>query len=389
MVMPMERTRLSALSQSSRSVIAELLHAGSLPRAALARRLGQSPASLTKITRPLLDSGVITEEENLNAESAGRPGTPLAVAKESFTFIGVKLTEEAVFGVRTNAQGEVQESRSEILENTDPEHALDHIVNCINELAGEAEIQAVGIGSSGKMHRYDRYVRKNLFLGWDTVAVSDHVETHTGIPTVVSSDIRALTSAVQWSGPGRGHQDFAVVTIGVGLGLGLVVEGQVVDGAQGGAGLIDHLPVGDTGKLCKQGHRGCASSYLHTEAITHSIALAHKLPGVDLEGACAFAETQDAVAVEAFNQAGNALGVTLASVVNILGTPRIILTGDGLPMWPYIRESMEGALASRLDPQADPAEISIYDSGFDEWARGAAVVACQWALTGAALELTR
>lgn len=375
-----ESLYLGSLSSSSRAVVKELLAAGALPRAELARRLGHSPSSLTKITRPLLDSRVITEEKAHGGYAPGRPGTPLAVAAERFQFLGFKITQDALFRVRTNASGTVQESFSVELENTDVESVVALIVDQVNEIAEKCNLQAVGIGSAGKMKRYDDRVRHNLYLGWDDVPLAQIIQERTGIPTVVSSDTRALTAGVQWSGPGRGHANFAVVTIGIGVGLGLVLDDRVLAGATGGAGFVGHLQVSESGPVCRQGHRGCVSSYLNAESIISSIAVPHGLPALDLEGACTLAADGDKVARKVFEEAGYALGVLMANLVNILGLPLIILTGDGLPALPYLREAMDKSLRTHCDVNADKSQIRVFASDFDEWARGAAVVACQWTL---------
>lgn len=375
-----ERSYIGSLGPSSRAVVKELLTAGELPRAELARRLGHSPASLTKITRPLLDSGVIAERKALGADAPGRPGTPLTVVAARFQFLGFKITQDALFCVRTDAHGVVQESLSTELSNTSSEHVVGLIVEQVNEIVAEHEIQAAGIGSAGMMRRYDDRVRHNLYLGWDEVPLAEIIQDRTGVPTVVSSDTRALTVGVQWSGPGRGHADFAVVTIGVGVGLGLVLEDRVVAGATGGAGFVGHMRVSDSGPLCRQGHRGCVSAYLNAESITSNIAVPHGISALDFEGACALAADGDGAALKVFDEAGHALGVLMANLVNVLGLPLIILTGDGLPGLPYLRDAMNQALESHRDERAHEPELRIFDSDFDEWARGAAVVACQWSL---------
>ncbi|WP_165367756.1 ROK family protein, partial [Phytoactinopolyspora endophytica] len=128
------------------------------------------------------------------------------------------------------------------------------------------------------------------------------------------------------------------------------------------------------------GHRGCATSFLATEAITNGIGIPRGTPDLDLTEACRLAQDGDVVALRVFADAGRALGLLIANVVNLVGVPVVILAGDGLDMHDHARPAMDEALADHLDPWATPPRIEIFHSDFDEWARGAAVVACQWLL---------
>ncbi len=371
---------LATLGPAARGVVQALLVGGPLTRAQLARRLGLSPASLTKTTRPLLISGLISEGIALASERRGRPGAPLVLDAARHQFIGVKLTADEVFAVRADARGSVEASLSAPIESTEVTAVIAKIVALVNEIRDRQQIQALGIGLAGEQTRFDDTVRRNSYLGWDQVPLARMVEEATGIPTVLSGDARALTAGVQWSGPGKGMSEFAVLTVGVGIGLGIVLEDKVLSGPSGLVGMIGHHRISDSGPLCELGHRGCASSYLTTAAITGGIGVPHGRIDLDLAQGCALAAAGDPVALRVLVDAGRALGVIIAHLVNILALPAVILTGDGLELLPYAEDSMQAALAEHLDPVARHPQVVAYTSGFDEWARGAAVVACQWLL---------
>ncbi|GGI12157.1 ROK family transcriptional regulator [Isoptericola cucumis] len=371
---------LGSLGSSARAVVRALLLAGPLSRAELARRLERSPASLTKITRPLLDSGLIQEETAPLSESRGRPGAPLTLDASRHRFIGVKVTAGEVYGVRADAAGRVEASAHRPLVDVKQGTVVGQIVHLVKELAEPGPVQALGVGLAGQMSRFDRTVRSNAYLGWDEVPLARLLEQATGIPTVLSGDARALTAGVQWSGPGRGLSDFAVLTVGVGVGLGIVLEDRVLAGPTGKVGMLGHHRVSDSGPLCTNGHRGCASAFLTTDAITRGIGVPLGRTDLDLETAFRLAEEGDDVALRVFADAGHALGVLIAELVNILGLPAVILAGDGLGMLAHVRPRMDAALAEHLDPNATTPSVVPFTSGFDEWARGAAVVACQWML---------
>nr|WP_281353397.1 ROK family protein [Phytoactinopolyspora mesophila] len=304
----------------------------------------------------------------------------MGVNAERHQFIGLKVTSDELFGVRTDALGQVRQTGHRTMSGNDVESAVDSIVDLVNELASHRPIQAVGVGLAGLMHRFDDTVRHNAFLGWNDVPLAAMLRRRIGAPTVISGDVRALAAGVQWSGPGRGLDHFAVVTVGVGIGLGAVLEGRILTGAAGNAGLIGHLRISDSGPLCQLGHRGCASSFLTTSAITRGIGVPLGIADLDLTAACALAAQGNDVARRVFDDAGRALGVLIAEVVNMYGVPTVVLAGDGLGMLEHADPAMNESLAGHLNHWATPPKVEVFSSDFDEWARGAAVVACQWLL---------
>ena len=100
------------------------------------------------------------------------------------------------------------------------------------------------------------------------------IRDRTGLPAVVENDVRALTAAEHWFGAAAGCSDFVLVTIGVGVACGIVVDDRLIDGANGGSGQVGHLPVTEWGPLCERGHRGCVRSYLSSTAIVGQVSAA-------------------------------------------------------------------------------------------------------------------
>lgn len=370
---------IGTLSATARAAMRELLVRGPLPRAELARLLDLSPASLTKATRELLDRGLISAETVVRDETRGRPGVPLSIVAKRCQFLGIKVTGDAVFAIRVDALGGVRESRKRDLDSAEVNMVHHHIVELVNEMASDHPVQAVGIGLAGRMSRFDDHVRDNQYLDWDVVPLSSMVEDATGLPTVLSNDVRALTAGVQWWGPGRTWQNFAVVTIGVGIGLCPVIEGTVLAGPRGGVGMVGHHRVNDSGPVCEDGHRGCATAMLNSASIINAVATTHGR-GMTLAEVCEHADRGDAAARRVLAEAGQALGAIIAEVTNMLDLQGIVVTGDGLPIIKHARGAMEETLTERIDAQAHLPVIELFSSDFDEWARGAAVVACQWLL---------
>ena len=110
-------------------------------------------------------------------------------------------------------------------------------------------------------------------LGGDP-ARSSWSRTSTGIPTIVDNDLVAVTECENWFGTASGVDRFAVVTLGAGVGYGLVVHGQIVVDEDSGIGLVGHWPLDPLGPLCPAGHRGCAHSLLTDTAIATEVSSA-------------------------------------------------------------------------------------------------------------------
>lgn len=373
-------TSFGSLGPSPRALVRELLVRGPMSRAALARRLQLSPAALTAMTRELLETGVIVETPSVEREVRGRPGVPVAVDAAAHQFVGVKVTSDGLYLVRADAAGAVLADSRHVVGSVEVEALTGQIVRAVNEIAAGAPVQAVGVGMAGSMRCFDDHVRENLYLGWDEVPLAAQVERGCGLPTVISGDVRAFTAGMQWWGPGRGLDDLAVVTTGVGVGVGLVLDGRVRAGAHGLAGMVAHRRIDHGGPYCDQGHRGCAAAYLTTDSITRAVGAAHGRVGMTLDEVCELADAGDAPATQAVQEAAVALGVLVAGIVDLLDVPTVILAGDGLGVIARGQDQLRASMLEHLDRAALEPRLVLHESDFDEWARGAAVVACQWLL---------
>ena len=244
--------------------------------------------------------------------------------------------------------------------------------------ADGAEVSGLGVSIGGNVAE-QRVVTRAPFLGWRDVALADLLEDRLGVPVTVENDVTALTTAEQWFGAVRGRPAFAVVTIGAGVGYGLVVHDRVITTPDSGLGLGGHLPLDPSGPLCGEGHRGCSSAMLSIPSITAQvgIALGHE---VDYDEVLRLAEKGHPIAVSVTAAAGRALGRMMAGIANIAMVDTIVLSGEGVALWNVVGDLALAALAEDRDPEASPVEVVVDDAGFVSWARGAAAVAIQAAL---------
>ncbi|MEO3780604.1 ROK family transcriptional regulator [Micromonospora sp. B11E3] len=362
----------------------ELLVHGPLSRAETARRLALSPSALTKLTKPLIEGGYLLYQPTEERPALGRPSQPLAVNASRMSLIGVKLTSDEMFAVRTDLRGQIQREVRRELRSHEVDHVVAEIADAVRELSlPVTPPSAVGISLAGTASAGDPIVHTSPFLGWNDVPIGNIVAAATGLPTIVENDVRALTAAQQWFGAGVGRHSFALVTVGAGIGCGLVIGDQVVRSPGRGTGLVGHLAVDNNGPLCEMGHRGCARAYASSAAIQRSIAAALGRPDLTFDQCLALGREQQPAAARVFQEAGRALGRVVATVANITGVELVILSGEAVQMFDVCADAFDAALAEHTHWTSTPVEVVVKPFTFSEWARGAAVAALQYQILGA------
>ena len=213
-------------------------------------------------------------------------------------------------------------------------------------------------------------------LGWNQVPLGATLRRELGLPVLVENNVNALAMAERLYGVGRRHESFLVVTIGTGVGAGIVVDGVVLRGLAGGAGEIGHMPVLDDGPLCTlrqprlpRGDHRRGGARAHRAANAASSATA---PGSPRCAPPRMPATPAATAI--FSEAGHLLGRSLAGIVHTLDPEIVILLGEGTAAWPHWAFGFEPALRSALLPSRRGIGVVVETWQDESWAQGAAAL---------------
>ncbi|MFF3941873.1 ROK family transcriptional regulator [Streptomyces phaeofaciens] len=372
-----------ANTPATSQIFTTVLSHGPLTRLEVARRAGLSAAAVTKAVRPLIEAGYLVEDADQEAPPAlGRPANLVRVDGGRALFVGVKVTGDEIIGVLTDLCCRIRVARRVPLARRTPRAVLTAIADLTQELLTEADglgvrVQGLGVAVSGDVDRAEGSVRYSPFLEWRDVPLAELAATTTGLPVTVDNDVRALTVAEQWFGDGVGLSDFAVVTVGAGIGCGLVVHGRVVAGAHGVAGEIGHVPVDPAGPVCHCGNRGCVEAIAADGAILARIRAATGIEVPDSIAAVDLAHQGNAAARQAYAEAGEAIGRGIATVANLLGPERVIISGEGLAAYDLFAEQIRDAFTATAFGSAARCDLRTRPLPFEEWARGAAATAIQ------------
>jgi len=283
------------------------------------------------------------------------------------------------------------------------DHGADAVVEIvaetIREAAGSKEaLPAIGIGSPGNVDLATGLIRYSPNFGWHDVPLGARLRNQLGVPVLVANDARCATLGEHTFGSGRGMANFVLLTLGTGIGGGIVAEGALVLGIAAGAGEVGHHQVRATdGFHCACGKSGCFEAQASgTGLVRHALALAPSFPQSKLvsrkpekRGSKAIrvaAEAGDAHGLAAWNRFIDDLAVGIANVIAFLN-PELIALGGGVSS---AGDFMLRALRPKVDELTTMAprgitKIVTATLGNDAGAIGAAVMAHRGGLTAKAL----
>ena len=307
------------LSAGERSVAIEVLVHGPLSRTRHrppARPLGGQPHPADQAAHRVGPARRGRPRRGAPAEvRQGRPSQPLDVVAESRSFLGFKITEDMVYGVVTTLAATSSPATTCPLTTHDPAEVADVLAEMTEELGRGLPRSPASASVSAACVQDRAVVGESPFLQWRDVPLADLVEERTGLPVVVENDVAALVEAETWFGAGRGLDRFVVLTIGAGIGYGLVLRRQAGAVRRGGPRLRPALDREPNGPLTPDGERGSAVSLLTIPSIRYQVRAA---TGRDhsYEEILALAAAGDPMAARVIDEAARALGTLVAQIAN-------------------------------------------------------------------------
>lgn len=366
--------------QNRALVLNSIRQYGSISRVDLARHTGLSVGAVTALTRELVDNGLIYEKQEGDSRG-GRPPILLALQPEGAYVIGAKLTEDHITFALTNLDADVIGRLTLVNDSREPEAVAQRVADGIHRLVADSQIQrsrllGVGIGMAGIVDAEDGICRSSPILGWENVPFADLVEQRTILPVYLDNDVNTLTLVEKLYGAGVGNNHFLTITVGRGVGLGIVVNGQLYRG-MGGAGEFGHTVIDPQGYVCDCGKRGCLETFVGDPWLLRHAA-EHARHFASIDELFAAAQAGDGVVVDLVHQAGTKLGYCIAILVNVLNPQLLIFSGEGMRYGDMLLEPVRNALHANAMPTLTAGlKMHIEPLGDDAWARGAASLVLQ------------
>lgn len=361
------------------SVLNLLRQRGTLSRQELSSLTGLSSAAVSGVVSELMRDGLVLEVGGGEAKR-GRPPILLDIAYDARFVAGVKIMEGRLELVLTDLRTEVLTKTARGFSESTPESIVRHIADGVRALLegrGASKLVGVGLGMPGVVDSSTGVCRYSPILGWRDVPVGALLEAELNRPVWADNDVNAFAAAEQLFGRGRRANNFLAVTVGRGIGAGLVLGGNVYRGHSGGAGEFGHTVIEVGGCPCECGKRGCLEAYAAEPAILARAEGLKPQPRT-IEQLVKIAEDGHEGAHALLAEAGAKVGVGLANLVNVFNPELIVIGGEGV----RLGESYFGPLRDALSQNAFEglaAALPLYVDpwGDDAWARGAAALVIQ------------
>ncbi len=321
--------------QNLRRVVDALLRSGSASRGDHVRATGLSRSTVSTLVAGLQASGLVVERaDGRGRAQQGRPPVLLSFDASAGALVGLDFDHDAVRVAVADLSRTVLAERVRAL---DVDHAgagaLDLAAGLVDEALREAGVPrdrlvGAGLALAGPVDaRRDAVHPSSILPGWTGIAPAAEMRARLGVPVHADNDANLGALAEARQGAGDEVADLVYVSVGPGIGAGLVFGGRLHHGVGGTAGELGHVQVDAAGTVCRCGNRGCLESVAATPAVLELLARSHG-PALTLERVLALAAADEPGALRAIGDAGRTLGVVLAGVCNVLNPELVVVGGE-------------------------------------------------------------
>lgn len=357
---------------------------GAASRTELADLSGLSTGAVTRIVGELIKEEFLIEQ-SVGVSTGGRRPVLLDLDTSARVVAGLKLMDDVILAVLVDLKGNVVADGTVALGSHEITDVLDRTVVTIETLLAQpgtrGRLAGVGLCMPGAIDWRSGVCRLSPFFGWRDVPVAELLSGRLGVPVSVDNDVTALTVAENLFGRGRRARDFAVVTVGRGVGAGLVCNGGVYRGHCGSAGEFGHIVTEPGGRLCECGKSGCLEAYVGERALMNRV---HELGGryaeLDVDGFLSYAYGGDAATAAIYADVTQRLGMAIANLVNLLNPELVVLGGEAK----YLTERFLADMRHLVDAHTFSGLAGSFRLHLDDWrndrtawARGAATLAME------------
>ncbi|MBL4280189.1 ROK family protein [Vibrio fluvialis] len=316
---------------------------GPISRIDLSKESELAPASITKITRELIEAHLIHETTVQEAISRGRPAVGLQTNNKGWQFLSMRLGRGYLTIALHELGGDVLIDTKIDIHEIDQDDVLERLLFEIDEFfqtyaAQLDRVTSIAITLPGLVNSDQGIVLQMPHYNVANLALGPEIYKATGLPVFVANDTRAWALAEKLFGHSQDVDNSVLISIHHGLGAGIILDGRVLQGRHGNIGELGHIQIDPNGKRCHCGNIGCLETVASSQAIREQVAerlaageassLSEKAhEDITIEDICAAAAEGDPLAVDVVETLGRYLGSAIAIVINLFNPEKVLIGG--------------------------------------------------------------
>jgi predicted NBD/HSP70 family sugar kinase len=343
---------LTLVKRMNKSIVLNHIRFDSpISRARIAELTGLTKATVSSLVAEWIESGLVREIGE-GASSGGRKPVMLVFDATAGYVVGVDLGTDYVLAVLTDLNGNVVEESRSKHENESVDAVIGAVKAGIREVAGRVPdcrygVVGIGIGIPG-ISDEEGNVLFAPNLGWENVPLQQRIAEEFGLPVVIENEANAGAVGEQRFGAAQDSSFLVYVSIGSGIGTGILIKGELFRGSTGFSGELGHVTIEHNGKPCRCGNAGCWELYASEKALVEDARNA--IPGVKVDALLQLAADGEPAAIEAFGRLGRYLGIGMVNIINGFNPESIVIGGRLATAEAWLKEPIREVIESRSLP---------------------------------------
>jgi glucokinase-like ROK family protein len=373
---------LSLVKKINKSLVLDYIRAHSpISRARIAELTGLTKATVSSLVNEWIESN-LTYEIGVGQSSGGRKPMMLLFNSTAGFAVGIDLGVNYILAALTDLNGTIIEEVRVDHKNESVEHVFAKLTACISEIISRAPastygIVGIGIGIPG-ISDSDGNVLFAPNLGWDHVPLQTMVEEKFDIPVVIDNEANAGAVGEKQFGVGQSAKHLVYISIGMGIGTGIIINNELYRGISGFSGELGHISIQHDGRKCPCGNYGCWELYASENALLEQAKNELEDSSITVEELLKLADEGNGIAIQLFERLADYLSVGIVSIINGLNPESIIIGGRLADAQKWLRRPMLDSLERRSLPYPR-AQLNVQ---FSELGIRATVLgACSFAIT--------
>jgi len=359
------------VKKENKAIVLNLIMQNSpISRADAAQMSGLNKGTVSSLVSELLEEQLIYESGPGESSGGRRPVLLLFNQKAGYS-IGIDLGVNYIFGVLTDLQGEIVVEKSVVNNNPEYSNTLEQVNKVINALIKAAPpspygVVGIGIGAPGVVNK-EGVILLAPNLGWKNVSLKKDIESTFNIPVIVENEANAGAYGEKRYGVGKEFDNLIYVSVGIGIGSGIILNGELYKGINGYSGEVGHMSIDVNGPRCRCGNFGCWELYASEKALLNKA----KEIGLELKenhtltDIIDLARNENPAALELLKEIGKKLGQGMINIIHTFNPQQIIIGNKlaAVQTWiaPYVQEVIDEYTLPyhQMDIQVNFSDLSL------------------------------